>query len=67
MFIDDIRREQNGKAMPKFDPEFIFDAYETEDVDKMDSPMKEFYRGKTIFMTGGTGFVGLIMLEKLLR
>uniref|UniRef100_A0A336LP21 Fatty acyl-CoA reductase n=1 Tax=Culicoides sonorensis TaxID=179676 RepID=A0A336LP21_CULSO len=66
-FIDDIHREQNGKNMPIFDPEFIFDEYETENIDKMNSPMKDFYRDKTIFMSGGTGFVGLIMLEKLLR
>lgn len=67
MFLNDIRREQNGKPHPKYDPEFIFDKHETEDVEKMSSPMKDFYRGKNIFMTGGTGFIGLLILEKLLR
>lgn len=57
--------EQNGKIV--FDPEKIFDQHETEDIEGMSSPMKDFYRGKTIFLTGGTGFIGLIMLEKLLR
>ncbi|KAJ8707585.1 hypothetical protein PYW07_011262 [Mythimna separata] len=29
--------------------------------------VQEFYRGKTIFLTGGTGFVGKALIEKLLR
>mgnify|MGYP000321007803 FL=1 len=29
--------------------------------------MHEFYAGKTIFLTGTTGFVGKVVLEKLLR
>ena len=29
--------------------------------------VKEFYRGKNILITGCTGFLGKIMLEKLLR
>uniref|UniRef100_A0A336LKJ3 Fatty acyl-CoA reductase n=1 Tax=Culicoides sonorensis TaxID=179676 RepID=A0A336LKJ3_CULSO len=32
-----------------------------------DSPMLDFYRGKSIFITGGTGFLGKLFLEKLLR
>lgn len=31
------------------------------------TPMRDFYRGKTIFLTGGTGFLGQIYVEKLLR
>ena len=27
----------------------------------------EFYRGKTIFITGSTGFIGKVLLEKILR
>lgn len=27
----------------------------------------EFYEGKTVFITGGTGFMGKVLLEKLLR
>lgn len=27
----------------------------------------EFYNGKTVFITGGTGFMGKVLLEKLLR
>lgn len=29
--------------------------------------IKEFYAGKTIFLTGTTGFLAKVMLEKLLR
>jgi thioester reductase-like protein len=29
--------------------------------------VKEFYNGKTIFITGCTGFLGKVILEKLLR
>ncbi|XP_017780621.1 PREDICTED: fatty acyl-CoA reductase 1-like [Nicrophorus vespilloides] len=27
----------------------------------------EFYRGKTVFVTGGSGFIGKVLIEKLLR
>lgn len=30
-------------------------------------PIREFMAGKTIFITGGTGFMGKVLLEKLLR
>ena len=29
--------------------------------------IEEFYAGKTVFITGGTGFLGKVLLEKLLR
>lgn len=29
--------------------------------------VKQFYAGKNVFLTGGTGFVGIAYLEKLLR
>lgn len=31
------------------------------------TPMKDFYRNKTVFLTGGTGFLGQLYVEKLLR
>ncbi|XP_064599994.1 fatty acyl-CoA reductase 1-like [Liolophura sinensis] len=31
------------------------------------SPVKKFYDGKTIFITGATGFLGKVLIEKLLR
>lgn len=31
------------------------------------TPMRDYYRDKVIFLTGGTGFLGQIYVEKLLR
>ncbi|KFB40817.1 hypothetical protein ZHAS_00008252 [Anopheles sinensis] len=31
------------------------------------SNISEFYRDKVVFVTGGTGFIGKIVVEKLLR
>ncbi|XP_034665872.1 fatty acyl-CoA reductase wat-like [Drosophila subobscura] len=33
----------------------------------MNSDIQGFYKGKTIFLTGGTGFLGKVIIEKLLR
>lgn len=35
--------------------------------DKMVQTIPELYSGKSIFLTGGTGFVGKVLIEKLLR
>lgn len=31
------------------------------------TPMKDFYRGKVVLLTGGTGALGQIYVEKFLR
>lgn len=31
------------------------------------TPIQKFYNGTNIFITGGTGFLGTILIEKLLR
>lgn len=31
------------------------------------TPIKDFYRNATILITGGTGFVGKVLIQKLLR
>ncbi|XP_068155546.1 fatty acyl-CoA reductase wat-like [Drosophila tropicalis] len=33
----------------------------------MDSEIQKFYRNKTVFITGGSGFLGKVIIEKLLR
>lgn len=35
--------------------------------DEQLSPIQEFYKGQNIFITGGTGFMGKVMIEKLFR
>nr|WKE35581.1 alcohol forming fatty acyl CoA reductase [Paurocephala sauteri] len=35
--------------------------------DEIGTPIQEFFRGSTIFITGGTGFMGKVLTEKLLR
>jgi hypothetical protein len=31
------------------------------------SPVRDFFRGKDLFITGATGFLGMALIEKLLR
>lgn len=33
----------------------------------MTSAVADFYRNKNIFITGGTGFLGIALIEKILR
>lgn len=37
------------------------------DTENNSSPVRDFYRGKNIFITGATGFLGMALVEKLLR
>ena len=34
---------------------------------KEDSPIQKFFTGKSVFLTGSTGFLGSVLVEKLLR
>lgn len=36
-------------------------------LDATPSPMQQFYQNRTVFLTGGTGFLGKVIMEKLLR
>lgn len=38
-----------------------------EESETIDSPMKDFLRNKSVFLTGATGFLGKLMIQKLLR
>lgn len=42
-------------------------SYLTPEETMEKSPMQNFYAGKSIFLTGATGFMGKIISEKLLR
>ncbi|KAL4716353.1 hypothetical protein ACJJTC_006715 [Scirpophaga incertulas] len=33
---------------------------------RYDSPVKNFYKGRSVFVTGSTGFLGTVLIEKLL-
>lgn len=33
----------------------------------MSSPVRDFYSGKNVLLTGGTGYLGKMIIEKLLR
>jgi len=37
------------------------------DESEIGTPIQEFFRDAVIFLTGGTGFMGKVLLEKLLR
>lgn len=41
--------------------------YKVDPTIPIDSPIIHFYAGKTVFLTGPTGFLGQLLLEKLLR
>lgn len=42
---------------------FVFDIC----LDVSPSPIQQFYQNKAVFVTGGTGFLGKVIIEKLLR
>lgn len=44
-----------------FESEFIKSLEDTK------SPIKDYLKDKTIFLTGGFGFLGKLLIEKLLR
>ena len=42
--------------------------FHTTDNMEFDLPtVAEYYSGKSVFITGGTGFIGKVLIEKLLR
>lgn len=43
------------------------DDFWSDDTMPDTTPIRDFYRDKVILLTGGTGFLGQIYVEKLLR
>ncbi len=44
-----------------------FDQYQPSLEIDAGSPIQEFFRNTTVLVTGGTGFLGVVLTEKLLR
>jgi fatty acyl-CoA reductase len=42
-------------------------AIDGEDVSKLPNRVDDMFAGRAIFITGGTGFMGKVLLEKILR
>lgn len=47
--------------------ELLEREYKVDSSIPLDSPISTFFAGKTVFLTGPTGFLGHLLLEKLLR
>lgn len=49
--------------------DFIKDGvlYDTKNKDPSRPSIPEFFNGRDIFITGGTGFMGKVLIEKLVR
>lgn len=47
--------------------EILEREYKVDDSITPNSPITEYFAGKVVFLTGSTGFLGQLFLEKLLR
>ncbi|KAI5708886.1 hypothetical protein M8J76_005479 [Diaphorina citri] len=68
---DELLKNSNDK---NGEPSVIWDKLDKEDDaediiwdDDTPSPIQEFYKDQTVFITGATGFLGSLLVEKLLR
>lgn len=66
-FIEPIDSPTRLKMSATFQKPTINSDLWTDEAVPLSTPMRDFYRGKVVFLTGGTGFLGQIYVEKLLR
>lgn len=45
----------------------LSDEFQIPERIQINSPITDYFRGKCIFLTGGTGHLGHLFIEKLLR
>lgn len=62
-----MKKELLAAKMPELLKSSINPDLWIDDATPHSTPMRDFYRGKTVFLTGGSGFLGQIYVEKLLR
>lgn len=65
--VDDIVNSKYYKDPLELLGEKSFNAPRKVPVNEVGTPIQEFFRDATVFITGGTGFMGKILTEKLLR
>ncbi|XP_044764580.1 uncharacterized protein LOC123321141 [Coccinella septempunctata] len=64
--LDQLLREEN-KHLWKSDVDHFYNVHQKVHAPVAGSKIVEFFNGKTVFLTGGTGFIGKLIVEKLLR
>lgn len=56
--------DSGAEASIKYSPKIVREM----SVENLDlTPIQQFYHGQSVFVTGGTGFMGKLLIEKLLR
>uniref|UniRef100_A0A336M1N3 Fatty acyl-CoA reductase n=1 Tax=Culicoides sonorensis TaxID=179676 RepID=A0A336M1N3_CULSO len=66
-FANEIKKKR--QQIDEFHVDFIKDGvlFDTKSRDPNRPSIPEFFKGRDIFITGGTGFMGKVLIEKLVR
>lgn len=62
--VDSKQKQENGLMVDFITDGVLFDS-KTKDPNRPSIP--EFFNGRDVFITGGTGFMGKVLIEKLIR